>query len=230
MRNEALNVLVVDDNPVLTSVLSEIFHECGHNVRVASDGFFALAEIRNRVPDVLLSDLSMPGMSGYELLSVVRRRYPAVRVIAMSGSYSGENVPTGVAADAFYAKGASSITQLIQMVRTIWHNDSVLPRSVAPVWISEINFNFDSAASPVLLASCPECLRPFPNRLGSDEAQPREETCPHCLMPLELAFVRQQTGMDGTPISFIPSRPRVNHSAFEARRGGGNPTGRMTQQ
>ena len=47
----------------------------------------------------------MPGMSGFELLSVVRRRFPAVLVIAMSGAFSGDQVPSGVTADAFYPKG-----------------------------------------------------------------------------------------------------------------------------
>ena len=53
----------------------------------AEDGFSALAEIRKEVPDILLSDLNMPRMSGFELLSVVRRRFPSIRTIAMSGAF-----------------------------------------------------------------------------------------------------------------------------------------------
>jgi CheY-like chemotaxis protein len=70
----------------------------------ASDGFAALATIRNRVPDILVSDLNMPVMSGFELLSIVRRRFPAIAVIAMSGAHSDMAVPSGVAADAFMPK------------------------------------------------------------------------------------------------------------------------------
>lgn len=228
MRNEALNMLVVDDNPVLVSVLSQIFRECGHNVRVASDGLAALAEIRKDVPGILLSDLSMPGMSGYELLSVVRRRFPAIRVIAMSGSYSGETIPAGVPADAFYAKGERSIAQLIHMVSTLWRDDGIFLRSPAPVWVSEISLDYDG--SPVLLASCPECLRPFPNSRPGYEMQRRESACPHCLMPVELGFVPQPTGMDGTPICFTPVTLQVNHSELGLRWSGGVPTGRMHQQ
>jgi CheY-like chemotaxis protein len=77
----------------------------GLRVRSASDGLAALIEMRHEAPDILLSDLNMPGMSGFELLSVVRRRFPAVLVIAMSGAFSGDQIPSGVTADAFYPKG-----------------------------------------------------------------------------------------------------------------------------
>ena len=88
MLNEMNDIVLVDDNPTLLGVLSEIFKTHGYTVRTASDGFAALAAIRERVPNVLLSDLYMPGMSGFELLSVVRRRFTTIAVIAMSGAYS----------------------------------------------------------------------------------------------------------------------------------------------
>src|SRR5258708_36125097 len=109
------DLLVVEDNPVLVSVLSEIFKERGYIVRTATDGFAALATIRSRVPGILMSDLNMPLMSGFELLSIVRRRFPMIAVIAMSGAYSGVAVPRGVAADGFCAKGSSSVARLFEI-------------------------------------------------------------------------------------------------------------------
>lgn len=44
-------------------------------------------------------------MSGFEFLSIVRRRFPSIRVIAMSREFTSTSVPEGVAADAFYEKG-----------------------------------------------------------------------------------------------------------------------------
>jgi CheY-like chemotaxis protein len=117
--NDMNDMLVVDDNPVLVSVLSEIFRELGYSVRAASDGFEALAAIRNRVPDILISDLNMPHMSGVELLSIVRRRFPTIAVIAMSGAYSGNSVPSGVAADGYYAKGSSRVARLFEILAAI---------------------------------------------------------------------------------------------------------------
>jgi len=118
MPNIKINLLVVDDDPLIRTSLSQIFIQLGYSVRSAEDGFAALFEIRQSAPDLLLSDLNMPGMSGFELLSVVRRRFPAIQTIAMSGAFSGEGLQLGVAADAFYEKSAG-IGSLIQTVKSM---------------------------------------------------------------------------------------------------------------
>ncbi len=98
------NLLIVDDVPSIRMVLSQVLAKNGYTARSAADGFSALAEIRREAPDFLISNLNMPGMSGFELLSVVRRRFPAIRVIAMS-VFSEDEILSGVAADAFFQKG-----------------------------------------------------------------------------------------------------------------------------
>jgi len=115
-------LLIVDDDASIRNTLTLIFTELGYCVRSASDSFATLALIRESTPDVLLSDLNMPGMSGFELLSIVRRTYPAIRVIATSGAFSGKSVPHGVAADAFYEK-ASGLNYLLDLVRSNAHLD-----------------------------------------------------------------------------------------------------------
>ena len=113
------DMVIVEDNAVLAAALAEIFKQIGYTVRVACEGFAALRCLRERVPDVLLSDLDMPRMSGIELLSMVRWRYPSIGVIAMSGAYSGVAVPLGVPADAFYAKGCGPVTRLLELLHAI---------------------------------------------------------------------------------------------------------------
>jgi CheY-like chemotaxis protein len=228
MPNCSLDIVVVDDNPMLLSVLSEIFEECGHTVRAASDGFAALAEIRSRVPDILLSDLFMPRMSGFELLSVVRRRFPSIRVIAMSGAYSGDITPPGIAADAFYAKGASSVAELIQIVNTVWRDETRLSRSATPVWIPNVSINH--AGTPLFLVSCPECLRPFPQCAAEFELARRKERCPHCSIPVEIALVRPSQGIDGTLIAIIPAKMQLHIPTIRAALSDVTPSTRMSQQ
>jgi CheY-like chemotaxis protein len=115
MLDARVNLLVVDDDAALRMSLSHIFAAFGHRVRCAADGFSALSELRVGVPDVILSDLNMPGMSGFEFLSVVRRRFPTVKVIAMSSAFAVDDIPLGVAADAFYQKG-SNLASLLQIM------------------------------------------------------------------------------------------------------------------
>ena len=98
--------------------MSVLLEELGYSVRFAEDGHSALQEIRRESPDILLSDLKMPRMSGFELLINVRRSFPAIQVIATSGSFSGNDVPDGVLADAFYPKGGSA-SALLRILRSL---------------------------------------------------------------------------------------------------------------
>jgi CheY-like chemotaxis protein len=132
MSNKLASILIVDDNDDLRWALEDLFADCGYRVRIAADGFSALAEMRSELPDVLISDLNMPRMSGFELLSVVRERFPEVGVIAMSGAYSGNVVPRGVAADAFYPKGGTSNSCLPELVDAIIERD----RSHTRRWVA----------------------------------------------------------------------------------------------
>jgi len=93
-QDSSMKLLVVDDAPAIRTSLFYTLIEMGYAVRSAEDGFEALIEIRKEIPDIILSDLNMPGMSGFELLSVVRRRFPSIFAIAMSGPFSGEEFDT----------------------------------------------------------------------------------------------------------------------------------------
>lgn len=117
------NVLIVDDDSLMRESLAALLMESGHQVRSAEEGFSALVEVQTHAPDILLSDLCMPGMSGAELIQEIRHRFPSVKVIAMSGSFCGVEVPQGVAADFFYEKGADRRA----LLRLLKHCDEPSP-------------------------------------------------------------------------------------------------------
>ncbi len=79
MPETRAKLLIVDDERSIRSSLSCVLAEVGYQVRTAEDGFSALVEIAKDPPEFLVSDLNMPGMSGFELLAVVRRQFPAIR-------------------------------------------------------------------------------------------------------------------------------------------------------
>src|SRR5580704_7590745 len=117
MNDIKVSILIAEDEESVRTSLAEVFTYLGYRTRSVSDGLAALIEIRREVPDILLSDLNMPAMSGFELLSVIRRRFPAIYVIAMSGMFTENPFPSGVTADAYYQKGGG-IADLVRIVET----------------------------------------------------------------------------------------------------------------
>ncbi len=91
-------ILIVEDEPSLRQLGKRLFEAQGYEVRGAEDGFEGLAALKQSLPDIIISDLQMPNMNGFEFLSVVRRRFPTIPVIAISGEFSGLSVPENVLA------------------------------------------------------------------------------------------------------------------------------------
>jgi CheY-like chemotaxis protein len=114
MLEVEVNLLIVDNDPSIRFSLCQIFRHMGHSVRTAEDGFHALQEMNAETPDVLVSDLNMPRMSGFELLSVVRRRFPAIFVVGMTGAFV-DRLPEGIAADAWVPAVASRASRAKQV-------------------------------------------------------------------------------------------------------------------
>ena len=190
MRDTRAKLLLVDDEPDIRMVLSAILTEMGHEVRSAADGFAALREIHDWMPDILLSDLNMPGMSGFELLSIVRRRLPGIYVIATSGAYSGETVPRGIAADAYYEK-ATGIRALLSLLDVAKERVAPLVRTngaTAPIWISRAASN--PAGGPHLVINCPQCLRNSTQICADTLLTVHETQCLYCKATIYYAMIR----------------------------------------
>ena len=98
-------ILVVDDEPSIRETLAMLLVSVGYDVAMAENGVGAVSQLSSTVPDVIVTDLNMPQMSGIELISHVRSQYPSISIVAMSGDYQGEAVPAGIIADRFYPKG-----------------------------------------------------------------------------------------------------------------------------
>ena len=78
-----MHILVVDDEPQITRVLRTSLQSNGHEVTVAHDGADALAQFMKAQPDLVITDLAMPGMDGIELTREIRER-SNVPVIVLS--------------------------------------------------------------------------------------------------------------------------------------------------
>jgi DNA-binding NtrC family response regulator len=78
-------VLVVDDEKRIADTLAAILESKGYESRATYDGAAALEACRARVPDLLITDVVMPGMSGIELGIAVKREYSTCHVLLFSG-------------------------------------------------------------------------------------------------------------------------------------------------
>ena len=133
---------------------------------------------------MILSDLNMPGMSGFEFLSVIRRRFLPIPVIAMSGAFSGDEVPPGIAADAFYQKGrgVSSLLKIIERLPRQERLSTQTARPKSPLFVRRNGH--DASGEPCVTIDCPECLRPFSQSVGGSLGVVGEANCVHCRNPI----------------------------------------------
>ena len=106
-----LRILVVDDLPIIRDVLQAQLVEDGHEVETAGDGKEALEILGKGCFDVIITDQSMPGMTGEELAVVVKERCPKTAVILLTG-FGGEDPETADIApgvDMILGKPATSV-------------------------------------------------------------------------------------------------------------------------
>lgn len=77
-------VLVVDDDPILREIASEMLRQNGYEVWVAEDGAIALDRLAREQPDLVIMDMVMPNTDGVEAIQAVKKRWPNLPVIAVS--------------------------------------------------------------------------------------------------------------------------------------------------
>jgi two-component system CheB/CheR fusion protein len=97
-------VLLVEDNPDAAESLMMILELLGHHVRVVYDGRAALEAARANRPDVMLIDIGLPGMNGYELAQAIRRDATLAQTIlvALTGYGRSEDKAHALAAGFDY--------------------------------------------------------------------------------------------------------------------------------
>jgi len=170
-------VLIVDDEPLLLQASAAMVRGFGFTVRTAKDGFVALQILRDVLPDIIISDLRMPNMSRFELLSIVRRRFPHIPTIGISGEFILASMPLGLLADHFFQKGGYAPEQLKTKMKELISESPIRAHigkvDRAPLWIPRKDAEY-------LVVTCPECFRSssIADQLGAGELQ--ETDCVAC--------------------------------------------------
>jgi CheY-like chemotaxis protein len=188
-------VLVVDDDSKIRNVTAVILQMNNYDVSSAENGIAAIPILKNTRPHVMISDLRMPDMDGYELLRMARRFFPAMGTIVVS-ALEGE-VPGRDIADAIFAKGGYRVPELLECVSDLAALYPILRPSlkttVSPSWVPQNDGrNF--------WAACNECLTCFSLPLSQvGYSGMHRAYCPSCGQ--KIRFMMQQVHSDVVAIA-----------------------------
>jgi two-component system sensor histidine kinase and response regulator WspE len=112
-------VLVVDDSPIVRDLLTELLSSVGLEVRAAGDGAAALAALAENPVDLIVSDVEMPIMDGFELLRRLRERAERVPIVMVTtrGSVTDRSLAAALGADALIVKSEFENAHLLETVK-----------------------------------------------------------------------------------------------------------------
>ena len=158
-------ILVVDDDVRMRIGVAEVLSRGGYEVEQASDGRAGLDALTRRLPDLVVSDMRMPGMSGSELLARIQERWPGLPVVLITAYGTVEDAVSAMKCGAreFLTKPFSP-QDLLHLVRGILEdglaeptsrppsaNRAILTRSPALQRVIEIGAGVAASRAPVLL-------------------------------------------------------------------------------
>ncbi len=116
-------ILVVDDETAARSALTELLREEGFEVQSAGDGFKAMGRLDGWTPDIVITDLKMPGMDGIQLMDKVRQQIPEVSVVVMTAFGTVESAVEAIqhGADDYLTKPLHIGELLVVIERVLEH-------------------------------------------------------------------------------------------------------------
>jgi len=121
MATKKSSILVVDDEDALRTVLSSELMNEGYEVRSANDGDEAITEIQKTPFDLVLLDIKMPRMNGFEVLKFIKESHPKTKVVMLTGFADLKNAIESkkLGADDFVSKPYDLVDLLTTIERVL---------------------------------------------------------------------------------------------------------------
>ena len=126
-------ILIVDDHPLTRDALSALLQQSGFTVAgEAADGETAVRRAAELEPDLILLDLSLPGMNGLEALPQLRAAAPAAEVVVLTASGTEENLLAAIRAGAAgYLLKSEPPERIVEFLRGAARGEAALSGSIA---------------------------------------------------------------------------------------------------
>jgi len=122
-------VLAVDDDPDIRLLVETVLEREGHVVVTYEDGESLIGDLQNRLPDVVVLDVMLPGMDGLEILGELRRRIPGVPVLMLTAATSVERVVEAMRLGAYdYIGKPLAPTELTTSIRNATERHALTTR------------------------------------------------------------------------------------------------------
>ena len=176
----AERVLIVDDHPLTRDALAALLAQQGFEVvGEAEEGAEALALARRHEPDVVLLDLTMPGMDGLTALPKIREEAPHSEVVVLTASDTEENLLAAIRAGASgYLLKTESPEQIAAFLRGVVRGDAALSGGVARRLLDRVREygrfgGVPDSIAKLLSAREVEVLLLLDEHLGTDEIAER---------------------------------------------------------
>lgn len=119
----AKRILLIEDDPFLSEIYVSKFEDSGFEIEIAKDGAAGLQKIKDSAPDLILLDIVMPNMDGFEVLRVVKGDPAAkdIPIVILSNLGEQENVQKGLALGAavYIVKAHYTPTEVVARVKEI---------------------------------------------------------------------------------------------------------------
>ena len=127
-------ILIIDDDVTLRQVLTKHLERAGHDVRQAPDGITGVRAYQRHPADLVIVDIFMPVQGGLQTIGRLRREWPGVKIVAMSGvksvSLDVGGHATSLGADSFITKPFEP-AELLQLIATLLEGHSAPPSGAA---------------------------------------------------------------------------------------------------
>jgi DNA-binding NarL/FixJ family response regulator len=179
----SLRVLIVDDHPLTRDALASLLGQHGFDVvGEASDGTEAIELARELAPDVILLDLSMPGLDGLDALPQLREAAPECEVVVLTADGTEENLLSAIRGGAAgYLLKSEPPERIVEFVRGVGRGEAALSGAIARRLLEQVREGGGAGASggvpdsiaAVLSAREVEVLLLLDERLDTDEIAKR---------------------------------------------------------